>query len=189
MKNIVAKITVLYIIILVSSCDTELKIAQERKKIAIATIEDPFIHGMHASSYALCVYYINRQRFEYRAYPTFGMTLGEKYLIEYDSLYPDKRKLYREKPVFLQDEKTKFTVGTIVDCHKKDELIGFKYKVNSIEKEFEKVQILGLGNPVKKYPQLVNGAKFVVEYWERNPQRAIIYINRPIKDSIITEKK
>ena len=185
MKNIVVKITLLYITIFFSSCDTELKIAQERKKVTVATIED-FVHGMHASSYVSCVFYINRQRYEYRAYPTFGMTYGEKYLIEYDSLYTDKQILYREKPVFLPDEKTKFTIGTLVRVHKNYELIGFNYKVNSIEKEFEKVQILD--RQVKNYPQLVNGAKFVVEYWERNPQRAIIYIDRPIKDSIITDK-
>ena len=82
------------------SCDTTLKIPAERKRTAIATVEDPDVFGMHGSSYTLYVYYINHQRYVYKAYVLSGVALGEKCLVEYDSLYLDRKHLKRDSSFF-----------------------------------------------------------------------------------------
>ena len=182
---------ILMTVFLFQSCDTPLKIPQERRRTAIATVEDPHIYGNHGSSYALYVYYIRHERYEYKAPLIYGLVVGDKCLLEYDSLYLNKKHLMRENPIFLANEKTKFTTGTLIRVHKNYELINYIYKIHTANKdvEYERVQDLGLGNPIKNHPQLVNGATFLVEYWEKNPQRAILYIDKPIKDSTATIQK
>jgi hypothetical protein len=52
-------------------------------------------------------------------------------------------------------------------------------------KKYDRIQYLAFVDKVKNHPQLVNDAKFLVEYWIENPQRAILYIDKPKKDSML----
>jgi hypothetical protein len=59
------------------------------------------------------------------------------------------------------------------------------YHIDGGEKRHFGYQDLSYGDIVKNHPQLlVPGAKFVVEYWLDNPDRSIIYIDKPVNDTI-----
>jgi len=172
------------------SCAT-LQIPHERRRTAIATVEEKDVYGIHGSSYDRFVYYINHQRYEYHAKVTGGVVIGDKCLVEYDYLYPDKKYLRRDSCFFLPNEKTGFTVGILQYIRKREELFEYYYFVNfkGQIKKYKRLQLLENGDPIRNHPQLVNGAKFVVEYWEQNPQRSVLYINRPVKDSILDKSQ
>ena len=109
---------------------------------------------------------------------------GEKYLLIYDSLYPEDQKnvhLITDYPVFLPEEVTNYTVGKITDIliTKRKHLVTFDYEYTLLGKTYQRIQFLEGSNPLINYPQLSNGAEFLVEYWVENPQRAIIYIDKP----------
>jgi hypothetical protein len=106
---------------------------------------------------------------------------GEKYLLAYDSLYPEIPKyvggLSADHPVFLPGEVTKYTVGKIRLPRKNDILIEFEYTISGVY--YKRIQFLEGRHSSRNQPQLVNGATFLVEYWVQNPKRAIIYIDKP----------
>lgn len=108
--------------------------------------------------------------------------IGEKYKIKYDKLEPSKGIVLEEQPVFLKDEKTLVIQGkvkriSLVSQKGKKELI-FTFEINdtqfsrsqSIEKDYK-----------EQYPDLKEGRSYEVEYWEQNPERAIIHLDKPIK--------
>lgn len=59
------------------------------------------------SSDLLFVY--NNKKYSSTSSRTF--VKGEKFVVEFDSLNPDKNKIRTDKPVFLSGEVTKYTVG------------------------------------------------------------------------------
>ena len=111
---------------------------------------------------------------------------GEKYLLEYHSLYPETPKyvggLISGYPVFLPGEVTGYTYGKVIIPYHRDELIEFKYTVSGVD--YTRIQIFEGRNALRKQPQVINGGRFLVEYLVENPQRAILYINKPRIDSL-----
>lgn len=108
--------------------------------------------------------------------------IGEKYKVKYDSQNPEKRVVLTESPVFLDDELTRTTKGKItkfsLTSHKGRTGFIFKYKISN--KDFIKAQTIQ-SNYKEQYPDLKEGNSYEVEYWEQNPERAIIYLDKPIK--------
>jgi hypothetical protein len=137
-------------------------------------------------NYDLFQYYVGNKGYDYLGLISIWAPTGEKYLLKYDILDSGVRyghsHLIREHPVFLPGESTNYTYGTLIRVHPRNEVFEFEYTI--LGRKYERVQVLGIGNPVKNHPQLVNGAELLVEYWVENPQRAIIYIDKPKKDSL-----
>ena len=132
------------------------------------------------------VYYVgNKRNKRIGIDPMYWVPMHEKYLLRYDTLYlenQDHVKVITECPVFLPGEITHYTIGKLLRVHKGHELFDFEYTISG--KKYDRLQILGKGNSVRNHPQLVNGAEFLVEYWVQNPQRAILYMDKPKRDGM-----
>jgi hypothetical protein len=154
-----------------------------RFRTTIATKMSHEMYGSHGS-YDLYIYYVGNKRYDYTGPDMAFAPKGEKYLLKYDTLYPgggfEHSYLKTEHPVFLPGENTKYTVGTLKKVHKGGFSLDYVYTI--LGKEHSTVQFLA--DPAKKYPQLVTGAEFLVEYWVNNPERAILYMDKPKKDGM-----
>ena len=120
--------------------------------------------------------------------------IGEKFVVKYDAKVYDNFHSFLVlcKPLFLDDEKTITTKGTIVTTYGKDRLregmiaILFQYNIPTLNQTGDTVQTSFI-----KYQYLVpklnidtikadikTGKKFKVLYNVENPKRAIIYYNQ-----------
>jgi hypothetical protein len=111
-----------------------------------------------------------------------GDLVGMKYVIIYDSLHPDlNNQIIPTHPVFIHGEKTVKTVCTIIrrgKCYpsRGDNEIVFEYHVNG--RYYENYQQI---RPRKDTICYNVGDKFEGEYWQENPKRVIIYLDKPVK--------
>ena len=163
---------------------SSIPIPPERFRITVATkMSHEMPYGGHGS-YDLYIYYVGNKRYDYHGPNKAYAPKGEKYLLKYDTLYPggdfEHVELKTEHPIFLPGENTKYTVGTLKKVHKGFFSLDYVYTI--LGKEYSTSQ--SLADPAKKYPQLVTGAEFLVEYWVNNPERAILYMDKPKKDNI-----
>ena len=158
-----------------------------RFRTTIATKMSHEMYGSHGS-YDLYIYYVGNKRYDYTGPDMAFAPKGEKYLLKYDTLYPNGDKehcrLITEHPVFLPGENTNYTVGTIVKSHKSYRSFDYRYTV--LGKKYFTSQFLAEDDPARNHPQLVNGAEFLVEYWVNNPERAILYIDKPKDKSVLS---
>jgi hypothetical protein len=170
------------ILLFLTSCYTVNKIIpEERKKITVATIINPEVIWLHGNTHSDLTYNANGKKYNCTAYYLPGRVKDEKFLISYDTINPSQSELLIEKPIFLDNERTKKTVGTIKFPNRNTVFLEFEYYVDNVK--FHKTQILEK-NKVKN-PGFKKGEKYEVEYWEENPQRSIIHIDKPITDSIL----
>ncbi|HOS83621.1 MAG TPA: hypothetical protein PK199_01760 [Bacteroidales bacterium] len=127
-------------------------------------------------SSAIIEYRYKGMAFETRigSYANKANIIGEKYQLEFDENKPENCKVYLDKPVFLENEKTIKTTGVIKKIsptnHKELTGIVFEYKVK--ENSITRAQSISIS--LKDI--LSKGQEYTVEYWYNNPKRAIIYI-------------
>ena len=133
------------------------------------------------SVYDLFQFYHNNKTYDYPGTSMSWTPIGEKYLFKYDTLHPegnyDYKCLERWHPVFLPGEVTNYTVGTLLGIHKSWDSFDYIYTIQG--NTYARAQCLALNDRVRNHPQLVKGARFLVEYLVADPQRAIIYIDKP----------
>jgi hypothetical protein len=107
--------------------------------------------------------------------------IGEKFLLKYDPLVPEGNYEYKRlevwHPVFLPGEVTNYTVGTVVYAVKKYILFDYTYTIEG--QTYVRSQYLTNGDKIRTAPQVVKGARFLVEYLVEDPERAIIYLDKP----------
>ena len=104
--------------------------------------------------------------------------LGEKFLVEFDSIYPEKNRIMLDHPIFLESEKTAIAIGYL------DKLINtwffkritFIYYINGKKYEHSYEPGKDIEN---RYPKFKKGKKYLVKYWLDNPERAIIQPDQP----------
>ena len=163
---------------------SSIPIPPERFRTTVATkikLEMPL--GSYGS-YDLYQYYVGNKRYDYHGPDYPNVPKGEKYLLTYDTLYPNGEGehcyLLTEHPVFLPGEVTRYTVGTLVKAPKNYATFDYIYTVSG--KKHYRTQ--DMDDPVKNHPEMVKEAEFFVEYWVKNPERAILYIDKPKKDSM-----
>jgi hypothetical protein len=108
---------------------------------------------------------------------------GDTYKFVYDSLNLNKRKVFFEEPVFLPNDKTAKTVGTIVKLNSRNCIFSYKLEGRSSQ-TYMKKQFFYKDTP-KKYPQLGEGAKFEVRYDIHNVKRSIIYFDHPCDSTLV----
>jgi hypothetical protein len=113
--------------------------------------------------------------------------VGEKFIIEYDEKNPKANTVRLDKPVFFKNEKTGFTIG-IVDTYNPNYFreISFIYFVNGkkYEQSYKPVE-----NSEVKYPDLREGKKYKVKYWEDYPKRSIILLDDPHDGTDISSQR
>jgi len=143
------------------------------------------------SDLSLVLFKVNEKK--YKAYLNraahFGNILGEKFLVVYEKEDPNKNIVLEHAPVFLKHEKYQESIGAVIrifnpvfnnskNIFKTNYYIDFKYQVNG--KIYKRTQGLP-NNYEKKYGKIEAGQKYIVRYWIKNPNRAIIYLDQPVK--------
>lgn len=144
-----------------------------------------FTQGTKSSGLGAVVQYIVDE-IEYEktigSYANKANIIGEKYKIKYDEKNPERCIVLTENPVFLKNELTQSTKGVIkkfsLTSHKGKTSFEYEYSID--DKKFSKSQTV-LSNYKDLYPSLKEGATYQVEYWRKNPKRAIIHLDKPVK--------
>lgn len=118
-----------------------------------------------------------------------GIVTGEMYKLKINPTMPDKYVPIEWEPVFAPAEKTILTKGPVIrifDPHihlgsrRTDlsyDVLRYQYRDSNM-KVYTRTQSMPLMFK-EKYPNVVVGKQFVVEYLKGRPQRAVIYIDRP----------
>ena len=184
-RNVIVIISILVVSIQCAFFASTPRMPPDRFHITVASKIKP-VYPMTGHSYDLFEYYVGNKKYQDPGETSMPWApKGEKYLFRYDKLHPENQEctyLITEHPVFLPEEMTAYTYGTLEKISRSHESFDFKYTI--LEKKYERVQNLAFGDPVKNHPQLVNGAEFLVEYWVQNPQRAILYMDKPKRDGM-----
>ena len=116
--------------------------------------------------------------------------IGEVFPISYNPKNPEEFFVATWKPIFLEGEVSMTAIGKIIrepsslgisDKESKEystHYIEFTFTMNGTT--YRKFQHLPPMYIQKDSGTIVKGRKFEVEYWVENPQRAIIYLDKPI---------
>ncbi|MFN8776427.1 MAG: hypothetical protein ACK5XV_06620 [Flavobacteriales bacterium] len=138
---------------------------------------------------AIVVFHVNGDDYEIRisSFKYQANVKGEKFKIKYEKTDPSVNIILKYEPVFVSGERTKSVDGTItriykfnwlVDQEQPTEGVEFDYAVNN--KVIKKSQVLP-PNYKSQFPDIKEGNVYAVEYWEHNPERSIIYLNKPMQ--------
>ncbi len=102
------------------------------------------------------------------------MVEGYIYKLIYEKEKPKKYEMLRLEPLFLDSEKTEMDTGTIISIMS-GRSVRFRFVTNDLipYKRFQ-------GFDPKIFSPKV-GERYVVQHWSENPQRAIIYLDKPVK--------
>ena len=158
----------------------------ENKKLTIGTIVR-LEQGQKSSGLdAVVAYDFKDDRFEeiigsskYEA-----NVIGEKYKVLFDSVNPNQAIVLDYQPVFEKTEKKRVTIGKVTRLFRfswtdgkyiPNYAIEFSYQVDN--SEFIKSQSLPKGFR-DEYPDLKEGSVYEVEYWLKNPKRAIMKLKK-----------
>jgi len=171
-------------------CSYEInKIIPEKAKRGIATVVQAYYYK--TANISVTVYSFD---FPYKengimqvkeclsaAKPLWKTIDGEKFEILYDSTDCTNQELLQYKPVFVDGEQTIRITGSVRTLDLTDKTVRFKYEVekDGVKRGYEKDQRLPKDFQ-KQYPGLEIGKQYEVEYWIKNPQRAIIYLDKNV---------
>ncbi|MFC2138796.1 hypothetical protein ACFLTE_11530 [Bacteroidota bacterium] len=109
-----------------------------------------------------------------------GRVIGDKYIIKYEINNPDKCKVLIYQPIFEKNENTNVTTGEVKRISTfLDRIIEFEYNVDGIRyKRWQKLP----PNHKELYPGLAKGQKYQIQYLNTLPERAIIKLDKEIKN-------
>lgn len=113
-----------------------------------------------------------------------GLIIGERFQLLYNPEDPQDAIVQRWHPVFLNSEARTMKVGkliyiTDVKFGTPQPCMSFEYPAGFGD-TLQKMQGLPM-NYKTRYPDLTVGQHYEVEYWQENPKRAIIYLDRPVE--------
>lgn len=146
-------------------------------------------YGYGRGAVSMVFYWVDGKRYEVNgSFNANGKVIGDKYLIKYNTDNPKQIKEYTWNVGFLTTENTEETVGIVEGIwsmnilFNRDEDMGitFFYTVNG--KKYERTQRLQ-PDYKEKFPNLSKEQKYKVLYWDKNPQRAVLYLDKPIKEN------
>lgn len=176
-----------FVIVIINSCTTaKSKLVNEWNcqmgiikypKYTICTHTRDITYRQGGGRSGIFVYYVNGQGYQIWG-PAYGKDkgIGDKFKIKYDSINPINAEVLIQEPVFLPGEKVVKIEGIVCSISNKSCYYKFTLSNGYV---YEKLQIFYRGTR-KKYPDLIKGAKFEVEYNPENPNHSIIYFDRPI---------
>jgi|SRR5690554_171459 len=158
----------------------------ENKKVAIGTIVRHEQGQKSSGLDAVISYNYKDNVFEERIGSSKyeANVIGEKYKVLFDSINPNKAIILDYQPIFEKSERTKVTIGKITRLYRfswtdgkyiPNYAIEFSYYVDSTE--LTKSQSLPKDFKAE-YPDLKEGVEYEVEYWIKNPKRAIMKLKK-----------
>ena len=106
----------------------------------------------------------------------------EKFMVEYEQDNPKANRVRLDKPVFLKGEDTSLTVGYLETYNTNYfKIISYTYYVNGVKyvKYYEPLE-----NSELKYPNAKEGYNYMVKYWNFDPQRSIILLDKKTNKSL-----
>ena len=148
----------------------------ENKQTTVGEVVE--IKKVKSGSMMDVVFCVEGERYKAGTDQGWGEGLGFKYVVAYEKGNPEKNDVLKYRPVFTADEKTKYSVGTVISISRNPS-IGFRYKVGN--DEYKMYQMLKRGYR-EDYPNLQKGQQYKVEYWVKNPQRAVISLDKPVNE-------
>jgi hypothetical protein len=108
--------------------------------------------------------------------------IGDKYWAYIDSLDCSSIKIDYARPLFTTDELTQEVIGEIFNVTNVPllgwEYVKFKYKTID-GTEFKRLQSVNK-EYLDKNKNSIKKSKFKVKYWIKNPQRSVIYLDKPV---------
>ena len=129
---------------------------------------------------ALLVFKLKRKEFSIHISDYYDV--GEKFIVEYEEKNPTVNRARLDKPVFLKNEKTSIAVGIVNNYNPKYfREISFIYFVDG--KKYEQ-SYKPIEDSEIKYPDLKEGKKYKVRFWEDYPKRSIILLDEPDNSDI-----
>lgn len=126
--------------------------------------------------------------FQYKKHNYFTLisdyyVIGEKFIVEYEQDNPKANYVRLDKPVFLKGEDTSLTVGYLnaynTNCFKSLSCYTYYVDGNKYKKFFTPLE-----NSDLKYPNAKEGYNYMVKYWNINPQRSIIVLDKKTDKSL-----
>lgn len=113
-----------------------------------------------------------------------GLTVGEIFPLLYNPDNPKDVFVKRWQPLFLPHEATGKTTGKITYITElgfgvKQPGVSFEYVEPFNGQKIERSQKIPQDYKLK-FPDLLLGQHYEVEYWQENPKRAIIYLDRAV---------
>ena len=142
-------------------------------------------------------YFFNNQQFEEYSKVNLmicGNIVGEKYKILVNPQYLNVYIPLDWQPIFTLDERTSRSKGTILEISSKLALTKFTFISDDslashlivFSYDFEntnRTRCQALPPYYQRlYPALQIGQSYEVEYWDEDPRRAIMHLDKPIKD-------
>jgi hypothetical protein len=119
---------------------------------------------------------------QYSVFISDNYDIGEKFIVEYEEKNPKKNRARLDNPVFLKNEKTSITIGIVTNYNPNYfREISFIYFVDGekYEQNYEPIEESEI-----KYPDLKEGKKYKVKYWDENPKRSIILLDKPTTEPL-----
>ncbi len=107
------------------------------------------------------------------------MVIGDRFKIVYDTLHPEHANVLLDQPMFLPSEHIGKSIGTLLKVTPEGcEFYYLPEKHTSKKyKKYQSFQADSLGD----YSNLKKGDKFEVDFSPSHLERAIIYLNRPLR--------
>jgi len=115
-------------------------------------------------------YFVEGIEYELSKVHSASDVVGDKYIVQYDSLRPEEAEIIYFRPVFQKDEQVTESIGTISQIIKVNKEFEFEYSVaGKSYRRYQHVKEKEILNMMTK------GQDFKITYWTKNPQRAILF--------------
>ncbi len=119
----------------------------------------------------------------YKAETGLDSENGEKFIVEFEKDNPSINKVNDYEPVFLKGEEVSFAIGYLntynTNCFKSLSFYTYYVDGNKYEKFFTPLE-----NSDLKYPNAKEGYNYIVKYWNFNPQRSVILLDKKTDKSL-----
>lgn len=171
--GIMAAPLMIYLIIdsIISYRNTHSKIMDGVESFIVLTRVDR--DAKHPS--ATYAYYVEGSEYVESMSCDWTKVVGEKFAMTYERNNPKRHKVYLDKPLFLDGEKTLTATGEVTMLW--GSVIEFKYIADG-SKERKAQQLPQNFRDI--YPLIRKRDKFEVEFWYDNIRRSIIHLDKPV---------
>jgi hypothetical protein len=173
--NIILILLLLFIILIIKISFTDPKIKDGKYTFAVIT---KFKLKAGSGENSVFTYSVNNKKYSFWGFYNKTLIIGDKFQLLYDKTNPNKSIIFPEKPIFLKDEKIKSYFATVIRIKKyRKKQVHFKYYINN--KEYTRIQYLPDSFSIKS--DSILNRKYRIIYWSENPQRSIIFLDKPVK--------
>ena len=161
-------------------------------KYTKGTFDQPYrdcFLGKYCTYRYFITYHVDGRIYKVEFYPlkgwsrNFSKKFPGSFMVGYDSLTPEKAKVYFDKPSFpgqLDSEKTAGTTGIIIYLNKR--YCDYQFQANKKNNEPVTARQHISAGDIKEY-KLKTGSELRVQYLKSEPEIAVIFYTHPLNDS------